>query len=80
MRFTIELTDRGEFDREADAITIEQGALRFTSGGYTNLVVAYGVWRSVRTADTEPLLLPAQTEAPRRPLQVLPVYDPDIDR
>jgi hypothetical protein len=68
--YTVDLTTL-EFTHEADAVIVDHGALRFTRGADTSLIIAAGRWKSVRSPDTPPLPRPP-VEQPRLPLQPVP--------
>jgi hypothetical protein len=66
-----QLSDGQEFTVIADAVIVTPGAVRFTTGTSTSLIVAPRVWRSVRTADTSPL--PATPAPAAKPASEVPV-------
>jgi hypothetical protein len=52
--FIIEFSDGQEMTREADHVDVVSGALVFTTGTETTLIVASRVWRSVRINGADP--------------------------
>lgn len=71
MKYIATLADLSELDADADEITVQAGALVFSTEGIVTLVIAPRVWRSVRRPTMESLPAPPAKPA-QKPMTVPP--------